>query len=429
MALADAQRIAGYAVCFRLGLWVCNLLGPRMHLALAPMAVAAGIAGLLAAGAMVTGDDIQTYLEGDGTLQYPLGYRNANAAFFAIAFWPALALAPTRELGWGGRAAAAGIDTQRRDGAPVPEPGLGAGQAIALLVFLALTRERARTLGWLIILVAPALLVLPALSDLYSAANETSRALSVDEMRTAGEAALGGMAVSALVALVAIAIEARLPLSPRGERMADRIATVGLLTGLVAGAVAFVVAVGNPVDFFEQRVDQFRTEGTPGFEGQSTRFSFNTGTERLDLWDVAIDDIRSDPLLGNGGGGFQDSYMENRSNATQNAKDAHSVELEVMSELGIPGFALLALALAGAATGALRARRLGPGAASLSAAALTAGTYWLAHASVDWFWTYALLTAPVFMLLGAACAPTLLAPHRGRGTGRSGSPAGRSCWS
>ena len=55
----------------------------------------------------------------------------------------------------------------------------------------------------------------------------------------------------------------------------------------------------------------------------------------------------------------------------------------------------------------MRARRLGPDPALVSIVALTAGAYWLAHASLDWFWPYPALTAPVFALLGSACAPTL----------------------
>ena len=31
------------------------------------------------------------------------------------------------------------------------------------------------------------------------------------------------------------------------------------------------------------------------------------------------------------------------------------------------------------------------------------------HASLDWFWPYPALTAPVFALLGSACAPAIRA--------------------
>jgi hypothetical protein len=67
----------------------------------------------------------------------------------------------------------------------------------------------------------------------------------------------------------------------------------------------------------------------------------------------------------------------------------------------------------------LRVRRLDPGAASLAAIALTAGAYWLTHASLDWFWPYPVVTAPVLALLGSACAPALReSPRRTPGPGR-----------
>ena len=56
------------------------------------------------------------FLERDGTLDYPLGYRNANAAFFAIALFPALG----PRLGPGPRLAPARAGA--RHGDPLPRP-------------------------------------------------------------------------------------------------------------------------------------------------------------------------------------------------------------------------------------------------------------------------------------------------------------------
>jgi tetratricopeptide (TPR) repeat protein len=66
---------------------------------------------------------------------------------------------------------------------------------------------------------------------------------------------------------------------------------------------------------------------------------------------------------------------------------------------------LLLAALGGLIVAAVRSTRLGPGQRALAAAALASTAYWLTHTSVDWFWAYPALTAPVFFLLGAACAP------------------------
>lgn len=420
VAIADAQRAAGYAICFALGLWLCNLLGPRMHLALAPVAIAGGLAGLTAAGAMLLGDDIRTYLYGDGTLQYPLGYRNATAAFFLIALWPALGLARNRELGSGWRAAALGAATISVEMALIAQSrGSTVAVAVALVVYAALTHERARALGWLAVAVLPALLVIPSMTDLYTAVNEGTLGAGRDEMRATAQAALGGLALSLALALIAIRLEGRLLATDEASKRADRFATRGLQAGLVVGLVAFVAAVGNPLAFVADKVDELRTEGSPAFEGQSSRFTFDAGTERADLWGVALEDAGSDPLFGVGAGGFQYSYTQNRSHADQNARDAHSVELEVLAELGVPGLALLTLVLAAAVSAVMRSRRLGPAAAGLATAALTATAYWLTHSSIDWFWTYAAVSAPVFMLLGAASAPAVFAPRQRRGTGRT----------
>ena len=95
-------------------------------------------------------------------------------------------------------------------------------------------------------------------------------------------------------------------------------------------------------------------------------------------------------MLGDGAGGYRYTYLRERAapDAPPAVRDAHSVELENLSELGIVGLALFASAIGGAAAGAVRARRLGPAGAWVSAFALTAGAYWLVHSSVDWFWPY-----------------------------------------
>src|SRR5262245_53739591 len=52
-AVADAQRIFLYAVCFGLGMWLRNLLGARSHLVLAPAAIAGAAAGVAAVIALL----------------------------------------------------------------------------------------------------------------------------------------------------------------------------------------------------------------------------------------------------------------------------------------------------------------------------------------------------------------------------------------
>ncbi len=175
-----------------------------LHLALVPLAVAGAFAGIVAVVGLLTGDDVGRYLEGDGTLEFPLGYRNANAAFFAIALWPALGLASHRASAWPVRAVALATATLCLELAMLSQSrGSLAGGAAALCVYLLFSEDRARRMGWLALAVLPALLILPALIDLYRAANADAPLHSaLGELRGAGRAValtcVGSLAIGAV---------------------------------------------------------------------------------------------------------------------------------------------------------------------------------------------------------------------------------------
>ena len=108
VAVADGQDIMLYAIAFGLGLWMATLLGRRAGLSLAPLAVAGAVAGLITAIGMITSSDPASFLAEDGTLEHPIGYRNANAAFFLVAAF--------RRWGWRSTATAIGESAAPRSG-------------------------------------------------------------------------------------------------------------------------------------------------------------------------------------------------------------------------------------------------------------------------------------------------------------------------
>lgn len=409
IAVGDGQRILVYALAFGLGVWLCTLLGERMELSLVPLTVAALFAGLVTIIALVSSETPKEVLEIDGTLDYPLGYRNATAAFFAIALFPAVSLASRRELDWRLRGLALAATTLCVDFFLLAQSrGSAPALLVALIVFLFASPYRVRIASWLALAIVPALGIVPAATDLYAVANDEGVRNSAEAMHTAGYA----VAVTALAALaigaLAARFEARLPGLGSDSARGNRAVALLVAGAMLVGGAGFVAAVGDPVDWIGQRADEFKSGGTPDLGQQASRFSLNAGSDRYDLWRVALDDFTDDPLLGKGGGGFQYTYLEKREVVYQNAHDAHSVELETLAEFGLPGLILLLCAIGGATVGIVRARWLGPSAAGLSAAALASGTYWLAHASIDWFWPYPGVTAPVWALLGAACGPAVV---------------------
>jgi tetratricopeptide (TPR) repeat protein len=370
-----------------------------------PLALAGLVAGGYTVAVLLTGEDFGRYID-RGTLQFPLGYRNANAAFFLIAMLPAAMLATARALDWRIRGVALATATLCLELAMLSQSRASVVAAgVGLAVLLIASRERARTAGWLLLAILPAIVVVPAVSDLFATGDAESYT-GTAELRTAGRAALGGFLISLVVGAAAAFAGRRVTPSEERQRRANKAVGLGAAGAVLAAIAVFVVATGDPAGWFEDRVDEFLTQGTPEAGGAQSRFEVNAGSERDDFWRVAIEVAGDEPLLGVGGGGYHYSFLlERGENGAESVQDAHSVELEIVSELGFPGLALFALAMAAAGIGTWQSRRLGGPQALLAACALAVAAYWLAHASLDWFWTYAGVTAPVFALLGSAAAP------------------------
>jgi O-antigen ligase/polysaccharide polymerase Wzy-like membrane protein len=415
LAITDGQRVFAYVLAFGLGLGLCNLLGPRMVLSVVPVAVAGGIVAVATAITLAHGNDVGRYLAVDGTLQFPLGYRNANGAFFGIVFWALVGTAAFRAFSWWARGLAAGGATLCLSLVLLSQSrGSQLAAAISLVVFFVVFPRRANSLLWLGVAVLPCAVVVPHISDLF----ETTGVLpSTATVHSAGVACLLATVLATVLGAVVALTGRRIAVDAERERRADRAVGRGLIALGVVVAVAFVVAVGNPISWIDQKANQLNAGFGAFSSGQSTRFGLNFGTHRGGIWHVALGDGARHPLLGDGAGGFQYSFLEHRSDALETVHDAHGVEFETLAELGVPGLLMVVTFLGAAAVGIRRSRRLGPAAAALGAIALTAGVYWLAQTSVDWFWPYPGVTAPVVGLLGAACAPLLRTP-RVRRTGR-----------
>jgi hypothetical protein len=119
------------------------------------------------------------------------------------------------------------------------------------------------------------------------------------------------------------------------------------------------------------------------------------GGNRYDYWRIAVRVWRDHPLLGVGAGNYPRSYYEQRA-TIEDIDQPHSVELQTLSELGLPGLLLLAAFVAAVAWGVVRMRR--DAARSWCSQALTVGSLgvfvaWLTQASADWMQLLPGLTA------------------------------------
>jgi hypothetical protein len=181
-----------------------------------------------------------------------------------------------------------------------------------------------------------------------------------------------------------------------------------------ACALAIGLAVGLPAKVGDAWTEFKQVGGT---EDTPDRFLSASGNSRYQWWEAALDANSTEPLLGIGPGTYEYWWAQEGS-LPGFVRDAHSLYLETLAELGIVGLALVVALIGGAI--ALAARRSldrsDPRRAALMAAAAAALTAFAAAAAIDWAWELTILPV-VFLLLTAAA----LGPDAAAGPPRSGS--------
>jgi hypothetical protein len=406
-ALKYAERVFAYAALFWFGIWVTRMLGRRMLLALAPVAVAGALVAIATTLVIATGSDVTWYLHGDATLRFPIGYRNADAAFFLIALWALLGIAAWSEWAWPLRAAAIAFGTMTIELAVLSQSrGSLPALAVALLVFLLLAPGRLRAAMVVALAAIPVAPAVPALLDVYQ--HGLANPAVVAPLHHAAQAVLWSTLLSFVVAAVALRLlYPRLHLGPARIRAISWVSAIAAIAVVVVGGAIFVSKHGGPVGFVDQRLDQFSAVGYPDLSSQGVRFGANVGSNRHDFWRVSLDEGLEKPLLGAGAGSFPIVYLQNK-RSEESPQDPHSVEALAFSELGAPGLILLVVFVVAAAAAAVRSRRRGAQVgAALAAAGAAGGAQWFVHSSYDWFWQYPGVTALGLYMLGVAAAPGL----------------------
>ena len=124
------------------------------------------------------------------------------------------------------------------------------------------------------------------------------------------------------------------------------------------------------------------------------------GQNRPLYWHVAWKEWQLNPVLGSGAGTF-DRYWLHYRTVGSFARDAHSLYLETLAELGPIGLALLLAALL------IPLLALRGGRDPLLATAAAAYVAFLVHAGVDWDWEI-----PAVTIAGLACGSAMLVARR-----------------
>ena len=352
---------------------------------------------------------LDPFVEAFFRLDHPFGYWNAFGALASMGAVLALGLAADPRSSTALRAAAAGavvllIVTMYLS--------LSRGAWLALIlgfvVLIAIAPNRWRLLLTLLLAGGAAAVAILRLRG-YPAVVEDPKAGS-------GQAAHGSAFTSELVALMFVVVAAQAALgmvrvSSLVEQRLGKIRRVALTAGailVVLGLVAGYALNGNAA---EGRTTTAVDDATGWLDRQWQDFlnpatSPGAGTGRLvsakgarsDAYRVAIDGFEAQPLTGGGAGSFEVRYAHDR-DVQVKVRDAHSLPLETLSELGAVGMLLL-LGFFGSVAAAARRALAGKGAIrpAEAAAVIAAFAAWLGHASVDWDWEMPALTGVALVL-------------------------------
>jgi O-antigen ligase len=362
----------------------------RGVLAAITLVSAYGLATRLFPDRLGTYDPIATY-----RLSEPLGYWNGLAIFAAMGALVALGiLARDRSLTARCLAAAAFpilictiLFTFSRGG------WLALG--IGFLAAFALDPRRLHLVVATVIVGIPAALALAAvLSSEALTERDSPLFAAVDQGRVVAVIVLACAALAA-AAVAALSFAERRLHPSRSLRLAFATLLALLAVGSAGGVL---VNFGGPVGLVEDAYDAFKAPPPPDPEDLERRLFSFSGNYRTELWEVAWEEFRADPVVGSGAGTFEQYWNRNRP-TPHIVRDVHSLYLEALAELGLVGLAFLLIAFGTPVLAALSARR-----EPLAVAAIGAYAAYLVHAGIDWDWELTGLS-----LAALACGVALLA--------------------
>jgi O-Antigen ligase len=356
-----------------------------------------GLATRLLPGGLTPYDAITTY-----RLSEPLGYWNALGALSSFGCILALAFAAKP------RSAIV--------------RGLAASSLVVLLPTLYFTFGRG---GWLALFLGLAVLVATDPERLQFTTNALaiapwpllalwrsfeSKGLTTDfsplsRASSDGEKLAATLALLAVGAFVVTAVYASLATRVAVGPAVRRLWAVTLVVVALVSAVAAVTAFGGPSELTNRALDSIR-KPSPNVRGDQTQRLFSLSANgRLETWAATLEEARAHPILGSGAGTFEVWWLERRTRPLD-VKDAHSLHLEMLAELGIPGFLLLLLATGVPLAAAARTREH-----PHVPVAVAAFVAFVGHAALDWDWEM-----PAVTLCGLTFAGCLLVAGRSKST-------------
>lgn len=347
-------------------------------------------------------------------LSHPVNYWNGLATFLAFGLPFLLFAAVTAK-----NAVLRGLSL-------VPIPTLVAGMyltssrggaivgVVSVLVFVGLSGRALRSTAATLVAAAGAAGGVAVLHSKPALLANTLATNSPDGRNAAILIGLAGFAAGLAWGLLSLR-PVRIPALPRALRIAAGIAALA--------ALAVGVAAMNPAARFES----FK-EVRPDLADAGIReHLLNTnGSGRWQLWESALDQFRDAPLLGHGAGSYE-AWWAQHGELAFFVRDAHSLYLEALAELGVVGFVLLISFLTLGFVTALRRHAASvPDGRALLATLIAALVAYTLEAGIDWLWELPAVSAVALVCLGLLTGPATSSKPLPAGEGSERRPPRRA---
>lgn len=337
-----------------------------------------------------------------GRLSYPINYWNGLAAVLAVGL-PLVMLSAS---------AGRSLITQALSAASLPlmalagyltfSRGGAVAAAVGLVVFLLLTPARVPKLATLLVAAAGSAILIDAASHRHgvedglvghAVTHQANTLLAMTIVVCAGVGLLQ----------VAIGLIRRHSEQPHWLFVARRRGWIAVASLAAVGVIA-AVAAGVP-GHLSHTWHQFTKRTNDSADvNRLGRFTDVNGHGRYQLWQAAAHANQTHPWRGIGPGTFQFYWAQHRT-INLFVRDAHSLYLQTLAELGIIGLLLIGgffLWVLGA--GVARAARAGPMSGATLAAATAACAAFAVSAAYEWVWQIAVLPLIVCVLAGVIFA-------------------------
>jgi hypothetical protein len=328
-------------------------------------------------------------------LAQPIGYWNGLAIFAVIGALIAFGFAARAQTVWA-RAASAGamvvlLPTLYFTFGRAAWIALGAGLVIAVAV----DPRRLQLIAALLVL-AP----LPAVAVLLASRESGLTHAGTPLARAAHDGHRVALAIVLLIAanvVLAVAfgwVQRRIEAPPTLQAVFA--AAVGL--GVAFAIASVFVRYGGPVTLAKKGYSTFKAPPPHSTGNLNNRLLSFSGNGRADLWRIAWDDAKGHSVLGAGAGTYERYFLRHQPPRGSRVRDAHSLYIETLAELGPIGLAILVAVLVTPLAILPRARRH-----PLVPAVAGAYVAYLVHTGVDWDWEL-----PAVTLAGLLCGSAIL---------------------